>query len=271
MPAPDVPSPFTGEGQGGGAAKQDAMNPFAGVRGAVSFLTTVPVGRRSEVAATEIGRGAIYFPLVGALVGGAAALVAWAVSLVLPVAIAALAAVGAGALLTGVLHLDGLADTADGYGARTRGRALEIMREHSVGSYGLVALILDIGLRAAAVAALLGRPRALLTLVAAGALSRSASLALGALLPRARFDSGLATLLEGVGPWAIGIVIAVGVGIAVLAMGWPGLLAALAVGAGAAFWGWHCLRRLGGMTGDTLGAASEGSELIVLLLGVGLR
>src|SRR3981081_4406692 len=107
----------------------------AGIRGALSFLTVVPVGRGTRFGAGDVGRGAIYFPLIGAGVGGAVALSAWAASLVLPLSLAALIGVAAGALLTGALHLDGLADTADGYGGRTRARALEIMRDHAVGSY----------------------------------------------------------------------------------------------------------------------------------------
>jgi cobalamin 5'-phosphate synthase/cobalamin synthase len=242
-----------------------------GIRGAVSFLTTIPVTRPGAVEAADIGRGAIYFPLVGAGVGGVAALTAWITSLVLPVTIAALAAIAAGALLTGALHLDGLADTADSYAARTRVRALAIMRDHAVGSYGVVALILDIGVRAAAIVALLPSPRGLLCLVAAGALSRSAALALGSLLPRARLDGGLTAVLDGVGRSPLAIATAISAGIAVWSMSWRGLIAVFGVGIGAGLWGWHCRRRLGGMTGDTLGAAGEGSELLVLLIGVALR
>jgi cobalamin synthase len=108
-------------------------------------------------------------------------------------------------------------------------------------------------------------------LVAAGALSRSAAVTLAALLPHARVDGGLAALLDRVGALRAAAGIALGAAIAVASVGWPGIMAALAVGAAASVWGWHCLRRLGGMTGDTLGAASEGAELLVLLIGVGLR
>ncbi|HYM51368.1 MAG TPA: adenosylcobinamide-GDP ribazoletransferase [Candidatus Limnocylindrales bacterium] len=241
------------------------------VRSAVSFLTTVPVGGHSDLGASDIGRGAIFFPVVGALLGGAAALVAWAVSLALPVTIAALASVATSALLTGALHLDGLADTADGYGARTRARALAIMQEHSVGAYGVVALILDVGLRTAAISTLLVRPRSLLYLVAAGALSRSVSLGLGALLPHARADGGFAGVLDRTGGGRAAVTIVVGAAIAALSVGGAGAVATVLVAGGAVLWGWHCLRRLGGVTGDTLGAASEGAELIVLVVGAGLR
>jgi len=251
--------------------ERDRKVEWAGVRGAVSFLTTLPVGQRSAVAPRDIGRGVIYFPLVGAAVGAAGALTAWGFARVLPVTVAALLAVGVGAVLTGALHLDGLADTADGYGARTRSRALEIMHEHAVGSYGMVALILDVGLRAAAVVALLSRPWGLHYLVAAGALSRSVAVGLGILVPGARAEGGFAALLDGVGRWRAGVAITLGVVIAALSTGWAALAAIGLLAVGAALWGWHCRRRLGGMTGDTLGAASEVSELVVLLTGVALR
>lgn len=245
--------------------------PLAGVRGALSFLTQVPVGLLGDVTPTDIGRGTVYFPLVGAAVGGASALVAWLAYMALPLWVAAVAAVAVGAVLTGALHLDGLADTLDGYGAGTRTRALEIMRDHSVGSYGIVAVVLDLGFRAAAIAALLPKPHGLFYLVAAGALSRSAAVALGVLLPPARAHAGLTAVLEGVKPWRAALAVALGLAIAALSIGWATLAAASLAGAAAALWAWHCHRRLGGMTGDTLGAASEGTEVLVLLLGTALR
>lgn len=243
----------------------------AGIRGALSFLTVVPVGRGTAPAASDVGRGAVYFPLVGACIGGAVALTAWAASLVLPLSLAALIGVAAGALLTGALHLDGLADTADGYGGRTRARALEIMRDHTVGSYGVIAVVLDLGLRTAALASLLPSPHRLLYLVAAGALSRSLAIGLGALLPNARADGTQASMLEGVGPGRAAAAAVAGVLVSVLVARWAGILAALGIAAVGVLWGWHCQRRLGGMTGDTLGAASEAAEVLVLLVGVVVR
>ncbi len=244
---------------------------LAGFRGAVSFLTLVPAVGRGKAPSSDIGKGIAYFPLIGAAVGGAVAVSAWAASLVLPVTVAALVAVGVGALLTGALHIDGLADTLDGYGGRSRARALEIMRDHAIGSYGVVGVILDVGLRVAVIAALLPRPNGLLYLVAAGALSRSAAAGLGAVLPQARAEGGHADVLGSAGRKPAALAVGLGVAIAVLFLGWHALLPVVAIGAGATLWGWHCVRRLGGMTGDTLGAASEGGEVVVLLLGVTVR
>jgi cobalamin 5'-phosphate synthase/cobalamin synthase len=244
---------------------------LTGVRGALSFLTIVPVGGAGELAPTDFGRGVVYFPLVGAAVGGLTAATAWAASFFLPTSLSALFAVAVGVLLTGAMHVDGLADTADGYGGRSRARALEIMRDHSIGSYGAVAVVLDIGLRTAAVAALLPSPNRLLYLIAAGALSRAAAVGLGVLLPNARAHTGQAALLEGAGLWRVGVAIVTAVALAALLCRWPGILGAAGVGAVAFLWGWHCLRRLGGMTGDTLGAMSEAGEVLVVVVGAAVH
>jgi cobalamin 5'-phosphate synthase/cobalamin synthase len=242
---------------------------LASARAALSFLTIVPAGDLAGITAEDVGRGVVWFPLAGAAVGAAGALAAWATAAVLPALVAGLVAAGVTAVLTGALHLDGLADTADGYGGRTRERALEIMRDHAVGSYGVVALALDVGLRAAAVAALVGRAHGPLWLVAAGALSRSAAAGLGVLVPNAR-AAGLGRVLEGAGRARVAVAAAAAAAIAGLAAGLPGLAAAACVATLTALWGWHCRRRLGGVTGDTLGAASEGCEIAVLLAGAAL-
>jgi len=238
------------------------------LRAAVAFLTRIPVDHGGSVDATAVARGAIYFPVVGALIGGASAGVAWALSMAFPTTIAALGAVATASVLTGTLHIDGLADTADGYGAANAARALQIMRDHAVGSYGLVAVFFDLAIKTAATAALIGKPGGLLFLVAAGALSRSAGVVIGALAPHARAEEGLGTLLAGL-PRPLPVLVAVlGTAIAVLCVRLPGLAAAGLVALAGVVWAWHCSRRLGGVTGDTLGAASEGSEVIVLLVGL---
>src|SRR5262249_43919155 len=107
---------------------------------AVTFLTRVPVGRRVAVDAADVARGAGLFPGVGAARGAVAGAAAAGAGGPPPPRVAGGLAVGVAALLTGALHLDGLADTADALGARTRERALEIMRDPRIGTFGVVAL-----------------------------------------------------------------------------------------------------------------------------------
>ena len=109
------------------------------MRSALSFLTILPLGGQ-----TPEGRlGRVWFPVVGALLGLAAGAVFWSLERVLGAPVAAVGAVAALAVLTGGLHLDGLADAADGLlGGSSPERRLEIMRDSRVGVFGAVALVL---------------------------------------------------------------------------------------------------------------------------------
>src|SRR5438093_1570044 len=109
---------------------------------AVTFLTRVPLGRRIEVDATDVGRGAVLFPLVGAGIGALAGLAAAGLEGPVPPLVAGGLAVGIAVALTGALHVDALADTADALGTGTREQALEIMRDPRLGAFGVAAVAL---------------------------------------------------------------------------------------------------------------------------------
>jgi adenosylcobinamide-GDP ribazoletransferase len=223
------------------------------VLAAVAFLTRVPVGR-VELGRDDVARGSVLFPLVGAGIGLVVGLVAAGSDSRLGPLLAAALAVAFEALLTGAIHLDGLADTADGLGAGTRERALAVMREGAIGAFGATALGVDLLVKTAALAAILSGPAPVLALVAAFAVGRAAPLALAAAFPYAREEDGIGRALAG-RPWpAAGVVL--GIVVAVGALGVRGLwiagAAAVAVAALALV-----ARRLGGVTGDVLGAAAE--------------
>jgi adenosylcobinamide-GDP ribazoletransferase len=234
-----------------------------GLRLALTTFTIVPlrpgrVDRATARVAMALG------PLVGALLGlllGAAALGLRALHV--PALVLGGVVVGLGALLTRGLHLDGLADTVDGLGSYAgRERALEIMRAPDVGPFGVVALVLTLLVQAGAVAALAGRPLALATALATGRLA--VTLACRG-VPAARPD-GLGALVAGtvrVPELAVGVA---GVGaLGVFAAGWLGPVAVLA-GLGAALLVlWHAWRRLGGITGDVLGALVEIGQTVALV------
>ena len=142
---------------------------------AVQFLTRLPTPALSGFEPDWISRSARYFPLVGLLVGGVCAAVFWAASQLWSGALPALLAIGAGVLLTGAFHEDGLADTADGLGGGgTPERRLEIMKDSRIGTYGALALGLVLATKVSALATL---PAGLgaWTLVAAHAGGRGAS------------------------------------------------------------------------------------------------
>ena len=246
--------------------------PPASVRaaaGAVSFLTRVPVGRFVDVQARDVARAAAFFPLVGAGVGALSGAVAAGLEHQVPSSVAAALAVATASVVTGAFHLDALADAADALGASDREGALAIMRDSRIGSYGAVALVLDLLVKVTCVAALLDGGHVVAGFVAAGALSRAVAPPLAALLPYPRVEGGPGSVLTGrTSPLAAVVAAALGAAVT-LAVWWDGgywlvvAAAAIALAAGLFYRRW-----LGGATGDCLGAATELTETGVLLVAV---
>ena len=244
--------------------------PVAELRGlaaAVAFLTRVPIGRWIELDAADVARGGALFPLVGAGIGTVVGGLTQALAGPLTPGLAAVLGLAAGAVLTGVLHLDALADSADAFGASTRERALEIMRDHTIGAYGAVALVLDLAAKAAALAVLAERHDALRYAVCAAAVARVAPVLLSSVLPYARSDGGTGNALGGTGWVRAALAVAIGAAICILLHAAPLLAVALVVTVGVGF---VARRALGGVTGDVLGAAAELCELAALVVAVAL-
>lgn len=239
-----------------------------GAAAALAFLTRVPVGRRLSLDGGDVARAGPAFPLVGAAIGAVVGGIAASLAAPLSPLLAGALALAAGTVLTGALHLDALADSADALGAPSRERALEVMRDHTIGAYGAVAVATDLLIKTAALAALAGAGHALPFAIGAGAVSRAVPVALAAALPYARSGEGAAASLTGA---ARGRAIAAalsGVLVAVLAAGPDGLLLAACAGAVALALGLAFGRWLGGVTGDTLGAALEIGETAALVVAV---
>lgn len=254
------------------ARSRSALALHAGAA-ATAFLTRLPVGRALAVEGADVGRGAALFPLVGAAVGAVVGFSAELLVRPLPALVAAGLAVALEALLTGGLHLDGLADAADGLGARSRDRALAIMHEPGIGAFGTSALVLDLLVKTAALASLLEEPRTGLAVVAAFALGRAAPLPLAAALPYARETAGSGRALTdhvGVGAALGGVALAAGITVATVGARTAGVMALVAAAAVAALAAvFH--RRLRGVTGDGLGAAAEVVGTLALVAAAGVR
>ncbi|MFO7854746.1 MAG: adenosylcobinamide-GDP ribazoletransferase [Paracoccaceae bacterium] len=229
---------------------------------ALGFLTRLPVPAAAWGAPGGLAAAARWFPLAGAAVGLAAALV-YAAAAALPAPVAALLALAASLALTGALHEDGLADTLDALGGHaTRERALEILRDSRIGTYGALALILSVALRAACLASL-SPAAALAALPAAHAAGRAAMLLAPAGTPYAR-PAGLGAPLQPLPKATLPAALALAALLA-LPAGLPGLLAFAAALAAAALVLAGLRARLGGWTGDGLGAMEQAGEIAALL------
>lgn len=237
---------------------------------AASFLSVVPVGRRLVFNADDLARSGPAFPLVGAAIGAAVGGTAAALSHPLSPMLAAALALALGAALTGALHLDALADTADALAARSRADALRIMRDHAIGAYGASALALDLLIKLAALSELTAHHRALGAAIAAGALSRLTPVLVGASLPYARPEGGTGSALAAGGKMRAGTAMVGALAVSVLAAHTGGaILFAIAIALTVLLVG-LTRRWLGGVTGDTLGAALELTELTVLVAAVAI-
>ena len=234
------------------------------LRAAVSFLTVLPVANRDGSAGARLGRA--YFPAIGALVGLAAGLVFVLGAAIFAPLVAAAVAVAALTLLTGALHLDGLADAADGLLARgDKARRLEVMRDPRLGSYGVAALVVALVLQVATIASM-PPGHALVGLVIAGALSRMAALGVIALVPYVRAQ-GLGTAPSSSERRGVDLAVGAATALMVSALDWRrAAVAAVAVAACVVTLVVVARRRVGGATGDVLGATVEISQLAVLLV-----
>ena len=227
---------------------------------AFALLSRLPLPDHNGTGAAS----AWAWPVVGAMLGAVAAVVATvALWLGLTPGVVAVLVLAAGALLTGGLHEDGLSDTADGlFGGWTRDRRLEIMKDSRVGSYGVLALVLVVLVRWSALATLLAAGEVWI-LVAVGTVSRAPMAVIMSALPNAR-GSGLSHATGR----PSGVAALAGVGIAaVLAMtllGWAAIPVLAVVAVVSALLAREATRRIGGQTGDILGAAQQLAEAAAL-------
>ena len=231
------------------------------------FFTRLPLPARVRVEGADLRQAVTYFPLAGWLVGGVAALVWWLASQVFPPALASGLSLLATLVVTGALHEDGLADVCDGFGGGyTREKILAIMKDSRIGAFGVLGLVVGLGLKWQAVAAL---PAALVPalLVAGHALSRGAAATLMATLDYARPEgepTKARALVMRLGGVRLAVVLAVALAsLALLPVGvWWGALAVLLVRWVMARWYFN---RLGGYTGDCIGAMQQVGELAFYL------
>lgn len=229
---------------------------------ALGFLTRVPVPAWAFTDAEATKASLAWYPVVGLLLGGVLWGLAWIGSALPPLLLAALLLlVWTG--LTGALHLDGLADSADAWvgGLGDRERTLAIMKDPRSGPMGVTAVVLVLLVKFAALASL---PLAHATLWLVPMLARTAITAAFLWTPYVR-SQGLGSALTHA-PRLACIAVVLAVVVVAACTGWHGVRALLAVSVVFACWRHACMHRLGGMTGDTLGALIELVEAAVLVV-----
>lgn len=233
---------------------------------AVQYFTRVPVPRWVGHSSTQLNGATRYFPAVGVAIGAFAATALWMLAKIFPPLLAVILSTAITVALTGAFHEDGLADTIDGLGGGyTRERALEIMKDSRIGAFGTLALILVIGTKIATLAAM-PTTFAVTALLTAHPLSRWCAVLLVWRLPYVRIDDSTRAkpVVERIN--FSDVTIATVFGLApLLACGLysiAGLISALLVLWHLAAW---YTRRLGGYTGDTLGATQQLTEVVFYL------
>ena len=265
---------MTEEDQGAPDRVSSAQAPASAARGgklaeirlAAGFLTILPVLPRTEIAPDTLAASFGWFPLIGFALGATLTAENLLLTPLFGDALAAVLLVLTLTVLTGAVHVDALADTADALGAGSdRSRALEIMRDSWIGSFGTAAMFFFFSLEIVALA-VMGETRRAAALWLAPGLARWAMVAVGWRIDYLRAEGAGTRLVGPGGDRNLALACAIAAIAALPVLWWRALLAYAVAAALAAVLRWVYRRWLGGVTGDLLGTAGELVELAVLLV-----
>lgn len=236
---------------------------------ATQFLTRFPVVPVNDFSADGLAKSAVFFPIVGLVVGAGGVLLHWILSPHTTVNVATVLIVIYLVAVTGGLHEDALADAADGFGGGVeRERVLEIMRDSRIGSFGAIAVVLSLLSRFVFLTSL--PPEKFTSYFLAGqVLSRWTALPLASFLPAARAGDGQGSrIAQGIGTNALVVGTVMAFGIVTIFLKWRAMSVLSVAIAVVALTGAYYKRRIGGVTGDCLGATNQITEFAVYLAGV---
>lgn len=232
---------------------------------AFQFLTIIPLPVALRWQGGDMGRCMRYFPLVGLAIGGLLAGVDYCLSYLFPLPVVSLLLVTVLAMVTGALHLDGLADVCDGFGARGgRERFLSVMKDSSTGAIGVVGVVLGLMLKTTAIAHLPAAVR-VAALVFFPCAARFAQVLLTTGSPRARVDGLGAAFIADAGRWELLLAGAITAVAGWFLLGSKGFICCIVIASFVWLARVYFKRRLGGVTGDIIGAVSEVAEIICIL------
>lgn len=229
------------------------------------FLTTIPIPFLRENSEKEIGDSLVYFPIAGAIIGLILAGLAWILHLILPAMVVGVLLVIALVLITGAIHLDGLADTCDGLGGHTVAERLEIMHDSRHGTFGVAAITCLLLIKAAT---LISIPQHwLLPALVVFPMAGRWTMVYCITVHQYARPAGLGTIFkERSNKWSFLIGTLIVVAISAILFHWAGLIIVvltLGIAAAAAY---VCNKQFAGLTGDNYGAINEIAEVAVLLI-----
>ncbi len=234
---------------------------------ALSFLTILPVGKSLSFGEKELARSMAFFPLVGLVIGLLMALGNHLFSLILPKPLVLWFTLGLLVFLTRGLHLDGFSDTVDGLATGgTKEKILEVMRDSRIGAFGVIGLILLIGAKYLALdhLSVSSIPYSLILMTVMG---RNAMVLVCYRSPYARPDGGLGKpFAENLRLREVILSSILTFGIVLWLMDTKGMVIFLGIGLFSLGYRFFFIKKLGGITGDILGAANEVAELLCLIL-----
>lgn len=233
----------------------------------LQFLTRIPINITIDVDDNSFKKGIVYFPLVGLVVGILNALVYLLFIRFFPALITSVFITLFNVCLTGAFHLDGLSDTCDGiYSSRTKERMLEIMKDSRVGTNGVVAIFFDLCLRILLLSSI-SKTDAVKAILVSAILSRTMLVLLSYISEYARKEGGLGNLYIGKITLKTTILaILIGTFLAAVILQWKAILVVLPVIIITFLYNKYMKSKIGGMTGDTLGAAVELTEILVFFI-----
>jgi adenosylcobinamide-GDP ribazoletransferase len=238
-----------------------------GLRRALGFLTVYPLRATDTWTPETLGSSMVYYPLVGLFIGIALWILSLLLNTLFPLPVAHVLLLGGLAMMTGGLHLDGLADTIDGLsGGYSREETLNIFKDPHVGTMAVVGVVLVLMLKYASLNAL-PDDAMLPTLVLMSTLSRFSMVQLASFSPYARASGGVGEpFVHGIKREHFVTAMLLTIGIALLFSGMRGLTIWLLVSLATYGYQTYFRKRLSGITGDVLGATNEINETFVLLL-----
>ncbi|MEN8191120.1 MAG: adenosylcobinamide-GDP ribazoletransferase [Thermodesulfobacteriota bacterium] len=242
-----------------------AVHPLASLLAALRFLTVIPISWKGEADGDYFQASLVWFPVVGLLLGGMTAGFAALLGQIFPSSVTAVLAIFFLGALTGFLHLDGVADSGDGLlSSRSTEKSLAIMRDSRIGAMGVIALIFVLLLKAVALSAM--DERQLITLFFMPVVGRTGIVLMMAVLPYARKEGGLGTLFYSPLSRWVGLAALVFLGGLSLLFSFSLMVTALcALFVCVTLFSFWCHQKIGGATGDTLGACCELCEAVFAL------